>query len=51
MRSPNTHYTVFTGLEDTGFGGMGGNIKGALTTVDLEKILSRMYLGPIFLKI
>jgi hypothetical protein len=29
----------------------GGNIEGALKTVDLEKILSQTYLGRIFLKL
>jgi hypothetical protein len=34
-----------------GYGGGGWNIEGALKTVDLEKILSPMYLGRIFLKL
>jgi hypothetical protein len=32
-------------------GVLGGNIEGALKTVDLEKILSHIYLGRTFFKI
>jgi hypothetical protein len=42
-------------LEDPGrhwiWGYLGGNIEGALKTVDFEKILSSMYLGRTFLEI
>jgi hypothetical protein len=34
-----------------GYWGGGGDIEGALKTVDLEKILSQTYLGRIFLRL
>ena len=41
-----THY-----IEAFKKGYLGGNSEGALKKVDLEKILSRTYLGRIFLKL